>query len=62
VDARFLAKNTKYAILIIFIIAAVLTPTPDPVNQTIFALPMLALYGISIGVAWAFGKKRPKES
>jgi sec-independent protein translocase protein TatC len=62
VDARFLARNTKYAILIIFIIAAVLTPTPDPVNQTIFALPMLALYGISIGVAWAFGKKRTKES
>ncbi len=54
--------TSKYAILIIFIIAAVLTPTPDPVNQTIFAAPMLVLYVISIGVAWMFGKKTPKKA
>ena len=59
VSAGFLWGKTRYAILIIFIIAAIVTPTPDPINQTIFALPMIGLYFISIGVAWAFGKKRP---
>ena len=58
VTAGFLARHTKYAILIIFIIAAILTPTPDAVTQCIFAAPMLGLYGISIGVAWLFGKKK----
>ena len=60
VTASFLLKHTKYAILIIFIIAAVVTPSPDPVNQCIFAAPMLVLYAISIGVAWMFGKKRAR--
>jgi sec-independent protein translocase protein TatC len=58
VTAGFLWKQTKYAILIIFIIAALVTPSPDPVNQCIFAAPMLVLYAVSIGVAWLFGKKR----
>ena len=44
VTARFLAQNFKYAILIIFIAAAVITPTGDPMTQTIFAAPMVALY------------------
>ena len=52
VTARFLWRNTKYAILIIFIIAAVVTPSSDPWNQTIFAAPMIALYLLSIGIAW----------
>ena len=60
VTASFLLKKTKYAILIIFIIAALVTPSPDPVNQCIFAAPMLVLYAVSIGVAWIFGKKKPK--
>jgi|SRR5438105_3216658 len=53
VTARFLAINTKYAILIIFIVAAVLTPDGSPWNQTLFAAPMIALYGLSIAIAWA---------
>ena len=57
---KFMAKQFKYAVLIIFIIAAVVTPSGDPVNQTIFAAPMIVLYIVSIGVAWLFGKKRPK--
>jgi sec-independent protein translocase protein TatC len=61
VSAGFLLKKMRYAILIIFILAAVITPTPDPVNQCIFAAPMIILYGISIGVAWVFGKKKPKD-
>lgn len=57
---KFMAKQFKYAVLIIFIIAAVVTPSGDPVNQTIFAAPMIVLYIVSIGVAWIFGKKKPK--
>lgn len=52
VTARFLAVNIKYAILIIFILAAVLTPSGDPWNQTVFAAPMIVLYILSIGIAW----------
>jgi len=48
----FLGKHFRYAILIIFIIAAIVTPTPDVINMCIFASPMLALYALSIGVAW----------
>lgn len=53
VTARFLWKNIKYAVLIIFIVAAVVTPSSDPWNQIVFALPMVALYLLSIGIAWA---------
>ena len=52
VTARFLARSIKYAILIIFIAAAVLTPSSDPWNRTVFAAPMIVLYLISIGIAW----------
>ena len=52
VTARLLWRNIKYAILIIFIIAAVLTPSTDPWNQIVFAAPMIGLYLISIGIAW----------
>ncbi|MEO6222273.1 MAG: twin-arginine translocase subunit TatC [Vicinamibacterales bacterium] len=62
VSARFLIKNFKYAVLIIFIVAAVASPGQDPFSQLVFAAPMLVLYVISIGVAWLFGKKKPVES
>ncbi len=48
VNAPFLAKNRKYAVLLAFIIAAILTPTPDVVNQTFMAGPLIILYEISI--------------
>ena len=54
---QWLIQNFKYAVLVIFILAAVLTASPDPVNQIIMAGPMLALYGLSILIAWVFGKK-----
>jgi len=57
VTAGFLARNTKYAVLIIFIVAAVISPGTDVVSQTLMAGPMLGLYGISILIAWIFGKK-----
>jgi sec-independent protein translocase protein TatC len=61
VTARFLIKSIKYAILIIFIASAVITPSGDMLTQTLFAGPMVGLYIISIGIAWVFGKRRPKE-
>ncbi len=62
VTSRFLWRNLRYAILIIFIVAAVLTPSPDPWNMTIFAMPMLALYLIGIGVSWLAEPKRPRSN
>ena len=55
---RFLIKNFKYAVLIIFIFAAVLTPTGDPVTLSMMAAPMIVLYVLSIGIAWLFGKRK----
>ena len=62
VTSKFLIKNFKYAVLIIFIVAAVASPGQDPFSQLIFAAPMLVLYVISIGVAWVFAKKKPAEA
>ena len=59
VDVAFLNKNRKYAILINFIIAAVLTPTPDIVNQMLMGIPLLVLYEVSVIAVWLFGRKRP---
>lgn len=55
VTARFLWKHFGHAILIIFIAAALLTASPDWWNQTMFALPMIGLYLISVGIAWIVG-------
>jgi sec-independent protein translocase protein TatC len=60
VTAGFLWRHIKYAILIIFITAAVITPTGDMVTQSLMAGPMVGLYFLSIGLAWMFGKKRRK--
>ena len=62
VTARFLASNFKYALLIIFIAAAVITPSGDMMTQTIFAAPMIGLYLLSIVIAWIFGPKRLKAA
>jgi sec-independent protein translocase protein TatC len=61
VTAGFMIRKFKYAVLIIIVIAAVITPSSDPVNLAIFSAPMLVLYIISIGVAWVFGKKQVKS-
>ena len=60
VTARFLIRNMKYAILIMFIVGAVLSPGTDPVGQVLMAGPMFLLYLLSILLAWIFGKKRRK--
>ncbi|MEE2637271.1 MAG: twin-arginine translocase subunit TatC [Acidobacteriota bacterium] len=61
VTARFLIRNTKYAILIIFIVAAVLTPTGDPATLTLMAAPMVLLYGVSIVIAWLVAPRRSTD-
>lgn len=58
VDTAFLNRNRKYAILINFIIAAILTPTPDVVNQMMMGIPLLVLYEISVLAVWMFGRKK----
>jgi sec-independent protein translocase protein TatC len=58
VTSRFLIRNFKYAVLIIFIAAAILTPDGSPVTQSVMAGPMILLYLLSIALAWLFGKKR----
>jgi sec-independent protein translocase protein TatC len=60
VDVGFLNKHRKYAILINFIIAAILTPTPDIVNQMLMGIPLLVLYEISVVGVWIFGRKKLK--
>src|SRR6478736_3249594 len=62
VTARFLVSNFKYALLIIFIAAAVITPSGDMMTQTIFAAPMIGLYLLSIVIAWIFGPKRLRDA
>jgi sec-independent protein translocase protein TatC len=62
VTPQFLSKNRKYAILINFIIAAVLTPTPDVINQSLMAGPLCILYELGIISARIFGKRAGKPA
>jgi len=57
VDEKWLLSKFRYAVLIIFIIAAIITPTPDIPTQCAFALPMCGLYLLGVGLAWAFKKR-----
>jgi sec-independent protein translocase protein TatC len=61
VSARFLIKNFKYAVLIFFVVSAIVTPDGSFVPQIIMAGSMIALYLVSILVAWIFGKKKQGE-
>ena len=58
VTAGFLIRHFKYAILIIFILGAVLSPGTDVVSQLMMAGPMTVLYILSIGIAWVFAKRK----
>lgn len=60
INARILKKYRKIIILVIFVVAAVLTP-PDVISQTLLALPMLFLYELSIWAAVIIGKKKDKK-
>ncbi len=60
VSPKFLWKNIRYAILAVFLVAAIITPSPDPWTMCIYAIPMLGLYLIGIGVAWWVHPSRRK--
>jgi sec-independent protein translocase protein TatC len=60
VSPKFLWTNIRYAILAVFLVAAIITPSPDPWTMCIYAVPMLALYLIGIGVAWWVHPSRRK--
>lgn len=62
VTAGLMISKTKYAVLVIFILAAILSPGTDVVSQALMAGPMLALYGLSIIIAWLFAKKKPAQT
>jgi sec-independent protein translocase protein TatC len=62
VSARFLIAQFKYAVLIIIVLAAVITPTGDPMTLAVFSVPMVGLYGVSIVIAWLAGPKRTKDA
>lgn len=64
VTASFLLKGWRYAIVIIAVAAAVITPTSDPINMGILMVPLIALYFMSVGLASIAGRnptRKPKE-
>jgi sec-independent protein translocase protein TatC len=60
ISAKFMVKHFKYAVLVVFVVAAIITPTPDMFTQSIIAVPMLGLYGLSILIALAVGKQKKR--
>ena len=61
-NSAFFSKNRKYAVVAIFIIAAVITPTQDIVNMLIFAVPMIALYEAGILASWVIEKSPSRQN
>ena len=55
---RFLLRNVRYAVLVMFIVAAIITPTGDPLTMTLFAGPMILLYFVGIGASWLLVLRR----
>ena len=62
ITPRFMIRNFKYAVLIIMIAAAVLSPDGGGVGLVAMGAPVILLYVLSIGLAWMFAKERPKDA
>jgi sec-independent protein translocase protein TatC len=60
VDAKFLLRHFRYAILAIFLVAAIICPLQDPLSMCLFASPMLVLYFLGVGVAYFVHPSRRK--
>jgi sec-independent protein translocase protein TatC len=60
VDAKFLIRHIRYAVLVIFLISAIICPLPDPFSMILFASPMLVLYFLGVGVAFFVHPSRRK--
>ncbi len=61
VTPRFLWKHFRYAILIISIVAAIITPTPDATTMLVFMAPMVGLYFVGILVSWVVTRRRARR-
>jgi len=61
VSGPFLLRNTRYAILVSAVVAAIITPTTDIPNMMMMMIPMIGLYLLGVIVAYVFGKQRRKE-
>src|SRR5258708_39029428 len=61
VTPKLLWKNIRYAILIIAIVAAIITPTPDAMTMLIFMAPMIGLYFVGIGVSAMVVRKKERQ-
>jgi sec-independent protein translocase protein TatC len=61
VTPKFLMKNFRYAILVIAILAAVLTPTPDATTMLVFMAVLTALYFVGVGVSWVVVRRRDRR-
>jgi sec-independent protein translocase protein TatC len=62
VTPGFLLRQYKLVVIAAFVIAAVITPSADVVNQTLLALPIIGLYMLGVGVAWIFGRPRRTDA
>ena len=62
ITPRFMIRNFKYAVMIIVLLAAVLSPDPGGMGMVMMASPVIVLYILSIGLAWMFGKKRESSA
>jgi sec-independent protein translocase protein TatC len=62
VDTAFLRKYRRHAIVAIFVLAAIVTPSTDPLSQTLLAAPLVALYEVSIFVAARVEKRRDRSA
>jgi sec-independent protein translocase protein TatC len=62
VTPHFLIRNFRWAVLVIFVVAALITPTSDLVNLSLFALPTIALYLLGIAGAWLVAPKAQPEA
>jgi sec-independent protein translocase protein TatC len=62
VTPQTLAKHRKYAVLLAFVLAALLTPTPDAFNQTLMAVPIILLYEVGILLSYLVRRKRDNVS
>jgi hypothetical protein len=56
-----LMRHQRWVILVSFILAAVITPTPDPMNQLILAAPIVLMYQFSVGLIWATNRRLKKK-
>ncbi len=61
VDSSLLKKGRRYFIVLAFIIAAILTPTPDVINQTLMAIPLIIFYELGIYLLRVIEKKRERD-